>query len=88
MNNKEKINTNESVNGVTVSELSKIWNMPLDETISHICNCDLLYGYICEYHLNPNIKKPLNKWQDLVDDATLYYESNKFPVRKKNNKVS
>ncbi|HOZ54001.1 MAG TPA: hypothetical protein PKY25_01540 [Bacilli bacterium] len=53
----------------SLKEVAKMSGLSIDEAISDVCHCDLLYGDICEYHRNPKMKAPLEKWQDMSTEG-------------------
>ncbi len=57
---------------LTLKEVARMSGITMDEAISDICNCDLLYGKICSYHMKPDMKQTLSKWQEMSTDMDQY----------------
>lgn len=70
-----------------LEELAIMNQISIEIAESYVCSCDLLYGYVCQYHKNPNMKKTLIKWNEMAtngDQCFVYgstFQANKTKVK-------
>lgn len=69
---------------LTLQEISDMCGLTLEQAISDVCDCDLMYGQVCEYHKNPDMKASLKKWQDMStrgDQYGIYQNTRFYPTK-------
>ena len=50
---------------LSLRELAYLCALTIKEAEEEVCDCDPTYGYICEYHTNPNAKHTLKEWREM-----------------------
>ena len=68
---------------LSLREVAYLCGLTVKEAEEDVCDCDLLNGYICDYHENPDVKHTLKEWQDistLGDQYGIYHYTRFLPI--------
>lgn len=49
---------------MTLTEFAEMHGINPKKAIDYICDCNLLYGFHCDYHGNPEIKFSIKEWKN------------------------
>lgn len=56
---------------ITLKEFAELSSVSYEKAVSYVCDCDLVNGYLCDFHRNPNIKLPNHSWVRKACDCEL-----------------
>lgn len=68
---------------LSLREVAYLCGLSVEEAESDVCDCDLLNGWVCDYHENPDVKHTLAKWQEMStrgDQYGTYQYTRFFPI--------
>jgi hypothetical protein len=58
---------------ISINQLSELSGLAVTEIESKVCDCDLLYGKICDYHLSSKKEFSLDEWESMICDCDVMY---------------